>query len=129
MLIYAVMEIAAYFTGYWKRAPGGDDIIVKSYAMASPVLYAFCSVFLLRGANWARIPFFATCLASVLVVMIAQGSMSTVGSILFPILPALFLLSRDANRYFIGRDAIFQPRPEEEQRRQQDARRGGRYDY
>jgi hypothetical protein len=129
LLAYAAVAVWAMQGSLLKDAPGGDDSMVRDYLKIAPPLYAVCGIFILRGANWARILFFGACAPAILAALIAQGKLPAVVYMLLPLVLALFLISKNANRFFAGRDTLFNPKTREQQRREHNEHRRGRYDY
>lgn len=99
------------------------------------ILYGICGSFMLRGANWARLLFFiAVPLLNIVTGIIIYSNVSTFSRIKMASLPlyvliilvvfviaAAMLLSREANRFFIGKDRMFK---KQQQPRQSDSRQG-----
>lgn len=98
------------------------------------ILYGICGSFMLRGANWARLLFFvAVPLLHIVTGILIYSNVSTFSSVKMASLPlyvlillvtfviaSAMLLSRDANRFFIGKDRIFK----KQQPRQSGSRHG-----
>ncbi len=117
------------FGGVLGKVSGGDDSIVKGYAEAAPLFYAVSGCFMLRGANWARFLLFFLCAPAILVVLIAQGGLAQVLFVILPLLLAPWLMLKDSNRYFLGRNTFTKPPPEEEVLKSRGSHHSGRYDY
>jgi hypothetical protein len=129
LLIYAALGVWVAFGGVLGKVSGGDDSIVKGYAEAAPLFFAVSGGFMLRGANWARFLLFFLCAPAILVVMIAQGGLAQVLFIILPLLVAPWLMLKDSNRYFLGRNTFTKPPAEAELLKSRGSERSGRYDY
>ena len=97
-----------------------------------------CGIFILRGANWARLLFFATGLPMVCLSTTVLSSSGIVFRVIIVLTGALSLITQSSNRFFTGRDTLFrrtkhqQPDDESFSDLDSDARqpkRRGRYDY
>ena len=126
LLTYAVWIPVDCFL---RKVVGVDDPLFKDYSVACPILYAICGCFMLRGSNWARILFFGACIPILLALLASEERPMVILRSIVPLLLALILLTRGANRFFIGRTTLFKPRPVEERPKDYVKPRGGRYDY
>src|SRR5689334_5034360 len=109
-IISVLLLVMASF-GIWlliDALRGGEgshsDPALIAYLAISPVIYAGCGIFMLRGANWARVLFFVLVIPALFVLVLASiaGGVAMVPRLLFAVIISLSLLSRHANRFFPG---------------------------
>jgi len=94
-----------------------------AYTLGSPILYAVCAAYLYRGANWARIFFYAVCLP-----LIVLGPWVFVRIVVFA-LCAWRLASWRANYFFTGKDTRPERRHPSVSPQQTKRSHRGTYDY
>jgi hypothetical protein len=134
LLIFAVLGIRMLIhLLLWE--PEGRENPVMTFAIASPVLTGTMGIFMLRGANWARVLFFA----AVIPIMVLLGwAILGGGPVAWALLPlsvavllSALLLSKRANQFFIGRATLLAPVGRENTREQTEPRvqRPGEYDF
>ena len=110
----------------------------KAFVLGVPFLTALCAIYMLRGANWARILFFVSCVPVVAALRIfiemcvAYNEVAAVpawiGCILCVLVYCIALSMEGANRYFTRRDTFFKA---EKKSRKGGGRseHAGRFDY
>jgi len=111
--------------------------------VASALLYAVCGIFVLRGADWARILVFVALLPAYVVDAaigfyihgpiteddgMSVAALVLVNFIIFFVIGAL-LLSVDANYFFVGRSTFFRKRKGGGTRHSYRNARPGSFDY
>ena len=108
LLFVAAVGVVAFINVLLTDSESRKDSAFITYAIVSAVLHATCGIFMLRGANWARIAFFAVVFPIVLGLGLrARGPADLPWHLVF-ILLCLRLLSKPANRFFLGRSTLLE---------------------
>jgi hypothetical protein len=120
------------------QAKTAPDRWTAACALAAFSLSGVIAVFMLRGANWARVLFFTVYLPAVCVLTVFVA-LDRIFGLPFYLLLNLFLLNGSANRFFLGRSTLFRkshsraadevPRVEPETSSRRRSRHRGGYDY
>ena len=113
-------------------ADGWNDPVFMTYGIASPIAHATCGIFMLRGANWARVLFFTACFPLIGLLFFQMGLATALGMIprlVVALLLSTRLLSQEANRFFTARDTIFARQRNQGRKKSEPLSHDGRYDY
>jgi hypothetical protein len=135
LLAYAAYGVWILYKTVTTNPAWRDDQLAAICAVGLPLLSAISGSFILRGANWARILFLAAFIPIYLIFTLSQGGHYFLLYAVIPLILGPSLLSRDANRFFAGRDSFFKPPPGpgplqlQRQRKEWEDKRSGRYDY
>ncbi len=134
LLTYAAYGIWVLISPFIHHTPARNDSTFLMGATMLPVVSAVCGWSMLKGVNWGRILFFTICIPLYLGFLFLQGGRHAIFFVIPPVLIAPFLISRDANLFFIGRTTLSKPAPPvyhetEQQKKYREDQRRGRYDY
>ena len=135
-LFFSVVGLAASY-GIIADAENKSDHWAGACLLLLSILSIASGVFMLRGANWARILFLTVCLPLFCALTLVTAPERII-RLFFLVLLALRLIARPSNRFFTGRDTVFRRATPQESSNasssQPDAEttrssRRGRFDY
>ena len=132
MLACAPLEILMLIDTLRDGADGWNDPVFMTYGIASPVVHATCGLFMLRGANWARILFFTACIPLIVLWLFQMGiaaALEMIPRVVVALLVSTRLLSQEANRFFTDRDTIFARQRIRGRKKSEPISQDVRYDY
>jgi hypothetical protein len=105
------------------------NVTILACTAVGSVLTAICGWYLLRGANWARILFFAGHIPIVMVLLCAMYGVLALVGLIIPLLVSLYLIGLPANRFFTHRDTLSRNPKVQRAHKGGNREREGRYDY
>jgi len=132
LLACAPLEILMMIDTLREGADGWKDPVFMTYSIASPIAHATSGLFMLRGANWARVLYFTACVPLIGLWLFQIGIAPALGMmprVLVALLVSTRLLSQEANRFFTDRDTVFVRQRIQRGAKSEPISRDGKYDY